>query len=259
MKKSLPRLPSQLDDDDYDLVGDTSFGLSGGLDAMGYGYGMGAGQPLTPTTKHRHFIAGLPQTPVSAPTSPGHVHSEGEYFTMRRDTEPTTPQTPTVVHPPQRSSSETDFASTLTNTPKPAFTSRMRGFLAVPSTPPVEPPADPYKLLSAMRRTIQGTERKLYTQLAQTPVRNLNDVRRSFVAAAQGTSKRLVAWQRKHVPETLKGYSEKARGVIDCVVGGLSLKSKEPEWWKKGCHAVPGGNVIVRENDWGSIIAFTLG
>lgn len=32
----------------------------------------------------------------------------------------------------------------------------------------------------------------------------------------------------------------------------------EPEWWNSGCHAVPGGNVIVREDDWGSIIAFTL-
>lgn len=32
----------------------------------------------------------------------------------------------------------------------------------------------------------------------------------------------------------------------------------EPEWWQRGYHAVPGANVIVKEDDWGSIIAFTL-
>ncbi|KAF8497738.1 hypothetical protein F5888DRAFT_1803202 [Russula emetica] len=33
---------------------------------------------------------------------------------------------------------------------------------------------------------------------------------------------------------------------------------QEPHWWHSGFHAVPGGNVIVQEEDWGSIIAFTL-
>ena len=33
---------------------------------------------------------------------------------------------------------------------------------------------------------------------------------------------------------------------------------QEPHWWHSRFHAVPGGNVIVQEEDWGSIIAFTL-
>ena len=31
-----------------------------------------------------------------------------------------------------------------------------------------------------------------------------------------------------------------------------------PEWFKADCHALPGGDVIVRESDWGSVIAHTL-
>ncbi|KAF8497755.1 hypothetical protein F5888DRAFT_1694551 [Russula emetica] len=31
-----------------------------------------------------------------------------------------------------------------------------------------------------------------------------------------------------------------------------------PHWWHSGFHAVPGGNVIVQQEDWDSIIAFTL-
>lgn len=95
-----------------------------------------------------------------------------------------------------------------------------------------------------MRHNFQRSEQQLYAELARTPFSNLNDVRRSFVAAARGAAKRLSAWEAKHasgpptVPDTIL-YSE-------------------PEWWRAGCHAVPGGNIIVRENDWGSIIAFTL-
>ena len=103
---------------------------------------------------------------------------------------------------------------------------------------------DSARLLSSLRHTFQRTEQSLYAQLSQTPVSSLNDVRRSFYSAARGVVGRLSAWQNKHM---IKGH------VID-----KSLNIEEPEWWDKNCHAVPGGNVIVREDDWGSIIAFTL-
>lgn len=47
----------------------------------------------------------------------------------------------------------------------------------------------------------------------------------------------------------LRGHKKNAHARIDTI---------EPEWWKPGCHAVPGGRVIVREGEWGSLIAFTL-
>lgn len=100
------------------------------------------------------------------------------------------------------------------------------------------------QLLTSIRHTFQRTEQDLYAELSRTPIASLNDVRRSFVSAGRGATKRLSAWEAKHAsgPPT----------VPDAVA------QNEPEWWKAGCHAVPGGNIIVREDDWGSIIAFTL-
>ncbi|KAI0795874.1 hypothetical protein C8Q75DRAFT_744203 [Abortiporus biennis] len=104
---------------------------------------------------------------------------------------------------------------------------------------------DSLHLLSSLRHAFQRAEQDLYVELARTPEASLNDVRRSFFSAAKGATKRLSAWETKHsahLPED----------------GSASHGPIEPEWWQAGCHAVPGGNVIVRENDWGSIIAFTL-
>ena len=120
----------------------------------------------------------------------------------------------------------------------------------VPSS--VAPPVphkenDPIRLLSNLRHAFQGAEQALYTQLAGTPISSLNDVRWSFRSSARGATRRLMAWQKKHVP-----------GKINPRVFEEQMAGKEPEWWGNGCHAVPGGNVIVRKGDWGSIIAFTL-
>jgi 1-phosphatidylinositol-3-phosphate 5-kinase len=113
-------------------------------------------------------------------------------------------------------------------------------------TPIAQKPVDPAHLLSRLRHTFQRTEQSLYSHLARTPVSSLNDVRRAFLSAARGASRRLLAWQNKHLPPIVK----------EQLVGKLSIE--EPEWWGKGCHPVPGGNIVVREDDWGSIIAFTM-
>jgi len=101
------------------------------------------------------------------------------------------------------------------------------------------------ELLVTLRLNFQKIEQSLYTQLARTSEGHLNDVRRSFIATGKGTQKRLIAWQKKHL-----GHSKSK------IVG--DLVAEEPEWWAKGCHALPGGNIIVREDDMGSIIAHTL-
>lgn len=107
--------------------------------------------------------------------------------------------------------------------------------------------ADSMSLLSGLRHAFQREEQTLYAELSRTPITSLNDVRRSFLTSARGASKRLTAWETKHSSHLPKGSK---KSTIPHVA--------EPEWWKSGCHAVPGGNVIVREDDWGSIIAFTL-
>jgi len=98
-----------------------------------------------------------------------------------------------------------------------------------------------------MRFTFQRVEQALYSQLRDTPHTALNNVRRKFHSAAQGASRRLAAWEAKHVSKDARPRLAADREAI-----------QGPKWWHSGYHAVPGGNVIVQEEDWGSIIAFTL-
>jgi 1-phosphatidylinositol-3-phosphate 5-kinase len=110
--------------------------------------------------------------------------------------------------------------------------------------PPTPQNIDNLQLLANLRHSFQREEQLLYGQLSRTPVGTLNNVRRAFITSAEGAMKRLSAWENKHVP--------KGAAVVP------SLSAKRPLWWDNSSHAVPGGNVVVREGDWGSIIAFTL-
>ena len=143
---------------------------------------------------------------------------------------PTSPQTPSESLP------DASYFSTVPNAssdPQP---------LKRPIVPSKD---DSVRLLTSLRHNFHNTERSLYSHLAKTPDTSLNDIRRAFLFAGKGTQKRLKAWQHKHLG------SAKSK-----VVGDLDVS--EPEWWGKGCHVVPNSNVIVREGDWGSIIAHTL-
>ncbi|KAL0948446.1 hypothetical protein HGRIS_011019 [Hohenbuehelia grisea] len=171
--------------------------------------------PLTPTPII--FIPTTPMTPTNV-VQISNDRAQREYFNPRKA--------------PSVSSSFSESSSVTSST-------------ASSSSHATDPPI---QLLARLRHTFQTTEQSLYTQLTKTPVTSLNDVRRAFLSSSKGASKRLLAWQRKHLP------SDTAKAQIgDCIV------ATEPEWWAKGCHAVPGGHAIVRENDWGSIIAYTLG
>ncbi|KAJ6632234.1 hypothetical protein B0H10DRAFT_2206622 [Mycena sp. CBHHK59/15] len=163
----------------------------------------------TPKTSKPNFITGLPP---SAPTTPQTTRTVPEFF---------------PPHPPLfRASSDPTSVPT-----------------AVAATTRVA--TDSIELLTSLRQTFHRTEQTLYSQLTHTPVSTLNDVRRAFVAAARGAEKRLLAWQKKHLPGLNSRNVQK-------------MQVEEPEWWGKGCHTAPGGNIIIREDDWGSIIAFTM-
>ena len=168
------------------------------------------------------------------------------------------PSTPSVPLP-DRSSENTSYSSVLSardRTPRASETefasASMTASVLTSSTEASSTSttdgADSLQLLAGLRHKFQQLEQDLYSELAHTSEKNLNDVRRSFVTAARGATKRLTAWEKKHGsdPHGRPGMQPDA------------LEVPEPEWWKRGCHAVPGGNIIVREDDWGSIIAFTL-
>ncbi len=98
-----------------------------------------------------------------------------------------------------------------------------------------------------MRFAFHRAEQALYSQLRDTPNATLNNARREFHSAAHGASRRLAAWEAKHMSKDARQRLTADREAI-----------QKPQWWHSGYHAVPGGNVIVQEEDWGSIIAFTL-
>ncbi|KAJ7625739.1 hypothetical protein FB45DRAFT_922194 [Roridomyces roridus] len=231
-RKALPRLPSV--DDAWDSADDTE-------EESGQTTPTRESAPPLPTpladtkAKTSQWIAGLPP---SAPTTPQIAKSAQEFFPSiaRTFSDPVTSDlTPTSssVAPTRATSAPVSEES-----------------LGLPAAP--ELPTDSLALLTRLRETFQRTEQDLYSQLGSSSPTALNDVRRAFLLAGRSAEKRLAAWQAKH----LRGVpGRKKRGKQP---PGMQLNAPEPEWWAKGCHAAPSGNVIIREDDWGSIIAFTL-
>ncbi|GLB42601.1 putative phosphatidylinositol-4-phosphate 5-Kinase [Lyophyllum shimeji] len=144
----------------------------------------------------------------------------------------------TVHHASQSTTNPRDRERPPPSSAPPGATSPQ---LFVPPETQEEP--QPLQRLDSLRQTFHRKEQSLYSQLSRSTRSGLNDVRRSFTSAAKGSEKRLDAWQKKN----LNGDE------------GLKWKApEEPEWWKSGSHACPGSDVIIREDDLGSIIAFTL-
>jgi 1-phosphatidylinositol-3-phosphate 5-kinase len=112
---------------------------------------------------------------------------------------------------------------------------------------PEDRSAEALTLLTNMRFAFQRKEQELYTRLQAVPENALNDVRREFHSAGLGSLRRLAAWEAKHLAKDAKD-----------VLAAEQRAVQEPWWWGETYHAVPGSNVIIKDDDWGSIIAFTL-
>lgn len=170
--------------------------------------------------------------------SPEDLSEEGDGLTPKGLLPVSLPPTP--CH-----SAEPSSSSMSTIKPTPTHTGSDTSFQTISSDDLSD--TSSLKLITNMRFTFQRAEQALYFQLRDTPNSALNNVRREFHSAARGASKRLAAWEAKHV-------SKDARPRLAADSGAI----QGPHWWHSGFHAVPGGNVIVQEEDWGSIIAFTL-
>ncbi|KAF5391679.1 hypothetical protein D9757_002352 [Collybiopsis confluens] len=242
IRKALPRLPST--DDAYDPFDNTEL-------------------ESHPTPKAK--ISGLPKT--STPTA---MAASQDYFRDKLSSTSTTESTssstiseddtltPTPSRTLQPSTSASSFNSELSVPASLASSSTSSSASSVHSVND-GPPVDPLKLLSHLRQAFHRTEQTLYTQLSRTPSSSLNDVRRAFLSAARGAERRLVAWQTKHIGDKKKKSKVKdGKSELTRLNPSETLRRAEPEWWNKACHVVPDGNIIIREDDWGSIIAFTL-
>ncbi|ORY33694.1 hypothetical protein BCR39DRAFT_518613 [Naematelia encephala] len=94
--------------------------------------------------------------------------------------------------------------------------------------------------LSASFRVLEAG---LYDTLADTPPGQLNDVRREFCLAAKSVHGKLAEWQKANaITEDFDGVP----AVLPDYVG-------EPKVW-----ALPGSSVLIREEEPGSVIAYTL-
>ncbi|PCH34847.1 hypothetical protein WOLCODRAFT_139614 [Wolfiporia cocos MD-104 SS10] len=198
------------------------------------------------TNSDSTFIKTLPRLP-----------SEDDACDIPDETGTATPK-PSLQRLPSTSTTSTAHTVTPDSLPRRSAEgvfNALSHFVVATSSHSVNSPADSQSsqnsnslyLLSGLRHAFQKEEQDLYAELSRTPTLTLNNVRRSFVTVARGASRRLQAWETKHsshIPKSL--YKMNLPNIA------------EPEWWQAGCHAVPGGNVIVREDDWGSIIAFTL-
>lgn len=151
---------------------------------------------------------------------------------------PPPPPPPPPLLPPQRKTSDLAVV-----TPVPP--------VAPPPTALPNPPENALftasaidrALLQSLRTQLMVRERELYDVLARAGPGALNDARRQFIVQGRGAVNRIRAWEQKHTPEA-KGLRE--------------MKCVEPDWWGKDVHVIPGSDVIVREGDLGSMIAFTL-
>ena len=95
--------------------------------------------------------------------------------------------------------------------------------------------------LTSLKDLIETAETSLHHQLNETALENLGDIRRAFIITASDTYQRLQA-------STPAGTEKPLSNIVETL----------PEWWKRDVHCLPNSNVMVRESEWGSIIAFTL-
>lgn len=226
-QKSLPRLPSS--DDAYNMF-------------------HGSSMPPGPHTSVHSITQGLPPPPPSTPypSSPETDKAGPEDTIPTSDTTSqfSTISTATNASPKSMLDASVPAASIISSDSTSSTLPLTVSTATSASQPPTPPKDNSQQLLVALRHNFHQIEQSLYTQLAKTSDDSLNEVRSAFLSTGRGTQKRLTAWQRKHLGPKAKLVGE--------------LMAEEPVWWAKDCHVVPGGNIIVREADWGSIIAHTL-
>ena len=223
-QKTLPRLPSI--DDAYDIFQPSSNGVI---------------SPALPTPLELVPPPPPPSTPYTPSLETKDVFAKDTSTSVLAITSELSPVPTTNSSSRESSESLTVPTSTTSSSSTPTSTLSTATSTAQPPTPLKD---NSEKLLMALRHNFHQIEQSLYTLLAKTSDDSLNEARSTFLSTGRGTKKRLSAWQKKHL-------GSKAKLVGDLV-------AEEPVWWGKDCHVVPRGNIIVRENDWGSIIAHTL-
>ncbi|KAG8875784.1 hypothetical protein FRB97_004724 [Tulasnella sp. 331] len=157
-----------------------------------------------------------------------------------------TPRPSEISSTPNLSVPPTESLSMLFSSTPPASSLSLRSTATTPQNDYTHPESSPS--LEGLRQAFQACELGLYRKLSETSGDNLNSVRCQFHASAILAKRRIMAWRSKHV----------THAITTAGLGDFDLDELDPAWFDKTSHAIPGSRVIVRERDWGSIIAFTL-
>ncbi|PBK62841.1 hypothetical protein ARMSODRAFT_980469 [Armillaria solidipes] len=121
------------------------------------------------------------------------------------------------------------------------------------------PTTQTQKPIPDLRESFHQKEQALYMELGRTPVERLNDVQRRFLKGARGALEELEG--RAKVPLTAdKNSVMTVTDDKDTIKPAGDKISSNPDWWGDESHVLrlAGDNVIVREDDWGSVIAWCL-
>jgi 1-phosphatidylinositol-3-phosphate 5-kinase len=110
-------------------------------------------------------------------------------------------------------------------------------------------PASGLAKLEKLKDQAQRRQQDLLQMMASFPLTQLNDIRRKFKSEGNQFKRMTEAWLNKYFkPLNLAS----GRHL-------MQINLQPPSWWDSKCHAVPGSRYIVKDGDWGTVIASTLG
>lgn len=103
--------------------------------------------------------------------------------------------------------------------------------------------------LEKLKDQTQHRQQELLQLLQLNPLTHLNDIRRRFKSEAS------------HLKRMIEGWLCKYFKPLNLASGQhlMQISLQTPDWWDSKCHAVPGSRFVVKDGDWGTIIASTLG
>jgi hypothetical protein len=103
--------------------------------------------------------------------------------------------------------------------------------------------------LEKLKDRTQNRQQELLQLLQLNPLTHLNDVRRKFRSEASQLKRMIEGWLSKYFKPLNLASGQHL----------MQISLQTPEWWDSNCHAVPGSRFVVKDGDWGTIIASTLG
>jgi 1-phosphatidylinositol-3-phosphate 5-kinase len=143
---------------------------------------------------------------------------------------------PSLPHSP----SEDSLVSKISSSRRSSFDSKAEDSIA---------PASALAKLEMLKAHVQEKQQVLERMVTIIPPTGLNDVRRKFKSEGKRLKCKIETWLNKYFKPLNLASGHHL----------MQINLQPPNWWDSKCHAVPGSRFIVKDGDWGTVIASTLG